>query len=442
MRKRNNKEKKLSLQKIFNIISFTFILACCVFYGGRFIKLYLENNKTEQIKVLADTIKENNKDNLKNIKGEYYFFREDINNYIKYSNINWRIIKINQDNTITITTDNSLTSLAAGEKQNYNNSHLNSWLNNQNKDYTGILENALDNKNKYLTYTNTCINNIDDTKNIECTEKTDETYITIPSLYDYINTGSNKGFMNNDEYYYLINSNSENKLWYVNNEGKIGTSDGTDIIGIKPVITIKNTVTSTGGDGSINNPYTFEQEQNLLGSYVKLGNDTWRIYNIEKDNIKLSLNNFLTINNEEIKYKYSNNGYYHNDTKKDTLAYYLNKEYLNTLSYKDIINEIEYSNGMYNNTNNYDYTKTLETKVKTKVSLLSIGDIILNTDKTNHFTSTGLSKESNLVYTVQDKLRLYGKISTNKLNIMPTISIKKELLTKGTGTFDNPLEVE
>ena len=95
MKKRNNKERKLSLQKIFNIISFTFILACCVFYGGRFIKLYLENNKTEQIKVLADTIKENNKDNLKNIKGEYYFYGEDINNYIKYSNINWRIIKIN-----------------------------------------------------------------------------------------------------------------------------------------------------------------------------------------------------------------------------------------------------------------------------------------------------------------------------------------------------------
>ena len=40
-------KKKLSIQKIFNLISFMFLLACVIFYGGRFIKLYIENNKVE-----------------------------------------------------------------------------------------------------------------------------------------------------------------------------------------------------------------------------------------------------------------------------------------------------------------------------------------------------------------------------------------------------------
>ena len=34
------------------------------------------------------------------------------------------------------------------------------------------------------------------------------------------------------------NINEENKVWYVDYEGKITTNNGADIIGVKPVITI------------------------------------------------------------------------------------------------------------------------------------------------------------------------------------------------------------
>ena len=36
------RKRKLNFQKIFNLVSATFILACCIFYGTRFIKLYIE----------------------------------------------------------------------------------------------------------------------------------------------------------------------------------------------------------------------------------------------------------------------------------------------------------------------------------------------------------------------------------------------------------------
>ena len=58
--KRKSKKRRLNFQKIFNLLSFTFLLSCVIFYGSRFIKLYLENNKTEESKLLGDIIKENN----------------------------------------------------------------------------------------------------------------------------------------------------------------------------------------------------------------------------------------------------------------------------------------------------------------------------------------------------------------------------------------------
>lgn len=438
-------KRKISVQKIFNLVSLMFLLACVIFYGGRFIKLYIENNKVEETNSMAKNIKENNKDNknFKIVNGEYYFSGTNINNYVSYSNLLWRIIKINNDNTITMISDSSITSLAKGENKEYNSSYISKWLNKKdNEEYTGMLENNLNNMSKYLTFTKTCKDIIEDTKSISCKDLTEDTYITIPSLNDYVNTGGNDSFMNNGEYFYLINNNKENKSWYIDNEGKLGKSNGADIIGIKPVITIKATIETTGGDGTKDNPYTFEGENSLFGSYVKLGNDIWRIYEINDKEVKLSLNNYLIINNDEQKYNYSSNGYQYNDTKNKTLAYYLNNTYLNKLSYKDLIKETKFANGLYSNTTNFDYTKVLKETIDTKMSLLSLGDPILNNKLTNYFMSTGIDKNSNNMYVFQNDFKLYTKSSSTSLKIVPVISIDKDKLTKGTGTIDSPLEVE
>lgn len=438
MSKERSKKSKISFQKIFNLVSFTFLLACVIFYGGRFIKLYLENYKVEETNSIANDIKESNKDNenFKNINSEYYFYGTDVNNYVSYSNLIWRVIKVNNDNSITIVLDNSITSLANS------NSSIDKWLNKTEEEYTGILENNLNNLNKYLTYTNTCKDVIEDTKNITCKETIEDTYITTPSLNDYVNTGGSNGFMNNEEYYYLINTNNENKYWYIDSDGKLGKTDGSDVLGVKPVITIKGTIELTGGNGTKDSPYTFEEETTLFGSYVKLGEDLWRIYEVNDDEIKLSLNNYLTINGTEEKYNYSQNGYYHNDTKTKTLAYYLKNTYLNSLSYKDLIKETKFANGLYSNTTEFDYTKVLNETVDTKVSVLSVGNPILNPELTNYFMSTGINKNSNYIYVFQNDFKLYTKTVTTSLKIVPTITIDKNILTKGTGTINDPLEVE
>ena len=166
------------------------------------------------------------------------------------------------------------------------------------------------------------------------------------------------------------------------------------------------------------------------------------IYEINDKEVKLSLNNYLIINNDEQKYNYSSNGYQYNDTKNKTLAYYLNNTYLNKLSYKDSIKETKFANGLYSNTTNFDYTKVLKETIDTKMSLLSLGDPILNNKLTNYFMSTGIDKNSNNMYVFQNDFKLYTKSSSTSLKIVPVISIDKDKLTKGTGTIDSPLEVE
>lgn len=440
---KKGRKRKINIQKVFNLVSFTFLLACVIFYGSRFIKLYIENNKVEKITVLSDNIKDNNKDNqnFKEINEAYYFTNDEENNYVEYSNILWRIIKINKDKSVTVVADKAITSLAPGQNKKYDNTYINKWLNKSNENNTGILESNLNNIEKYLTYTETCKDTVTDTKNITCKDKIKETYITLPSIYDYVNTGGNNGFLNNEEYFYLANANKDNNLMYIDDTGKTNYTED-EILGVKPVITIKNTITLKEGNGSKENPYTFEDSKGLFGSYVKLGKDIWRVYNVTDNSIKLSLNDYLKLNNQEVKYKYSNNGYYHNDTTNGSLAYYLKNTYLTSLSYKNIINEDKFANGIYNNTTNYDYTKVLASTVDTKIGLLSIGDIFLNDEATNYYLSTGVSKDNNKIYVMESDYKLYTKVSTTNLKIVPTISIKKEVLTKGTGTSSDPYEVD
>ena len=438
--------KKLSFEKIFCFISILFILSCCIFYGTRFIKLYLENKKVEitEKNTLTKALKDNNtsNENFKSVNGQNYFTEDADNNYLLYSNILWRIIKINDDNSITAISNNSLTSLAYGKNEKYKESYVYKWLNETNDKYSGILEKSLNNIETYLQKTATCLDELDEITNIPCKEIDNSSYITLLSIADYLNVGSKDSYLSNEEYFYLSNNNSESKIWYVEEEGTLSLSTGTDIIGIRPVNTIKSNTDYIDGDGTIDKPYTIEKDNSLFGSYVKLDNETWRIYEVNENEVRLMLNDYLKINNQTVSYKYSNISSYHDDYKQGSIAYYLNHNYLNTLSYKDKIKEVTWSNGYYNSDTNYDYTNALKDTIESKVALMSVGNIFLNNELKNYHTMTGNKQKGSMIYTIQSNKKSYLKQISSEANVVPTISIDKKLLNKGKGTIDSPYEME
>lgn len=405
--------------------------------------LYIENNTTdiESITNLSKrvTAEHANQSYFKNINSNYYFVGNTDKNYVKYKNITWRIVKITNNNSTVLISDEPLTSLAFGSNT-YEESPITDWLNETNNEQSGILTNAIG--SDYLTNTNACIDTLDDTKNITCDDIYDEYQISLLSMFDYANAGSSDSYINNGYYTYLSNTNNDNEVWYIDDEGKLNTSNGTDIYGIKPVITLNSTVELIEGEGTKDNPYQIEKENDLFASYVKLDNDLWRIYNIEDNNLKLVLTDYLKTDDENYQTIYSSTTSFHNDEKVGTLAYYLNNTYFNRLNYSDQILNNYWSNGYYSSENNFDYTEALDKEVDTEIALLSIGDINLVPSLDEFFLSTGLNNMDNKIYVYNNDGIITDQRVTSKANVVPTISIDKNILTKGTGTIDDPYGME
>ncbi len=214
------------------------------------------------------------------------------------------------------------------------------------------------------------------------------------------------------------------------------------MIGLRAVITVKGNTNVESGNGTLNSPYNFESEKSLFGSYVKLGEDTWRIYQVNEETISLVLNNLLEVNNETVERIYASSGYNYNTSKWNTLAYYLNNTYLNSLSYKNNIELTSWANGYYGADNNYNYIEALNDTNEAYIGLLNISNIRLNNEIKNYFLMNGSTKNGSLIYLASNNGTIYSTSSDEKNYILPTITIKKELLTKGEGTIDSPLEME
>ena len=90
--------------------------------------------------------------------------------------------------------------------------------------------------------------NINDIKKTTCKKLDNSNLISTISAYEYVRALANDSYLNNNSYYWT-STNSTDSAYYVFDKGGITTSNERDILGIRPVITLKgNTIVS--GDGS------------------------------------------------------------------------------------------------------------------------------------------------------------------------------------------------
>ena len=423
------KKRKICFLKIFNALSIIFLLGCCVFYGIRFVKYYSKSKEKAIVESnsLGKKILDTNMESLEDINKSYYFKNDANNNYVLYSNILFRIIKIEENNVLTLISDESLTYLAWGENKTVKDSYIINWLNKTLENHSGVLQNNLNSLISYAKNGEICSDTIDEAK-ASCENYINDYFITTLSVKDYINTGADKSFINNGEYFYLSDITSDNKIWFVNNEGKLNKSTGKDVYGVRPVIKLKENLDYASGDGSKNNPYIIETNDGLFGKYVKLDNDIYRIISVNGDNLKLMANDYIKANNQAIENLYSNTTTAFNKDAYGSLAYYLNNTFLNSLSYKDEIIDADYYNGYYGESNGFNYYETFDKTVRAKVGIISVGDIILNYDLCNYYTMTSSTLNDNYVYIIQKNNLLYNKYIKTTANVVPVITISKDTL--------------
>lgn len=255
-------------EKIFVIISIIFLLGSIILYGSRFTYYYLKSkNKTKNTTDLYELVKNSEikyGDGLYNNGNEYVYKGVNVNNYVIYSNILWRIIKI-EDNKISLVMDKPITNIYYKDIDNFINNFK--------------IDKSLLNEIKILS----------------------REFYEAPGKNNFINNG----------YYTYLDDNH-----YLNDKGNINELTLDHLYGLKLMINInsKNIISGTGKKDS---PYLLDigvkniKDANI-GSYIIYNNTLWRI----KDN-----NEYITLISDEIVHNINLN----NDF--NTIYNYLNNEY-------------------------------------------------------------------------------------------------------------------
>jgi len=405
-------------EKIFIICNIIVILSIIGIYISRAVKYYKITNVIKENSKLVEILEKKviyNGDGLYKEEENYYFKGKNVDNYVLYNNILYRIIGFD-DNGIKLITNDTPTTLIYGTKDNYADSNIYNYLNNN---YLNIL-----NKEE-LVKSSWCNSNVDVNK-YECTNNIDD-YIGLISSKEYLNAGGKDSYLNNNTYFWLINSSLDNSKLYVNNEGTINNNYKNEndyySYGVRPVIVLPISIQNYKGDGSIEKPYVLSSNSEIMisnhsvGTYVKIGEYTFRIISKEDEYTRLLLDSNL----DKLSY---------NDAIK-----FINNEFISNIDSEILVKGKCYSNS-YNIGNNYNLKNENETTAY--ACLPNIGDLFIS-----EYDGIWLNTKYNnsLIYTISGS-SIFADLKSSTNNVRPIINVKNELIiSSGEGTKNNPLVV-
>ncbi|MGN0974144.1 MAG: hypothetical protein ACI4OT_05315 [Bacilli bacterium] len=422
--------KKGLLQKIFCILSALFILGCFILYGSRLVKyyrIYNPKDNTNTTNALADAILKESSvvtsgEGLYRVSGSYIYKGQNVNNYLKYSNFTWRILKIGTDGTIDLILDDSINVISFDkESTDYRESDINEYL---NKVFIKNLNTDL------LVKTSVCLDKVEDVNSISCNDTNVDNYVKIIDISTFLNSKVDDTTFISDEYTSNIwtSNTSNNKVWSINGLSLSQTAPDEAYF-VKPVVTLNNTNKLLSGKGTKDKPYEIEKKNGVqVGDYVQLGEDNYIIYEMDKDIVKLQSTSIDKLG----LYSYSDVSVKFDINDNSSVANYLNTEYYNSLSYKDKLEKTTWYTGRYNGKYNDIYKDSAESYI----GMLNVSDIKFG-NLYGYYLLTPVS--NNKVYIYEEELEA-SKTNITRY-IRPTIAIKKNILKSGKGLQDNPYKV-
>ena len=408
------KSKMKKNEKIFVLVSLVFILGCICFYGYRLVHYYKKFNpsKKESNGLLSIEIPKSSTlvtegSGLYGLNGAYVYKGDVDDNYIMYSGLLFRIVKINYGSNTEIMLDNKINILAYGKDKNYSESDINNYL---NEVFMGII-----NKDG-LEKMDICIDvKADIQQNKKC-KKSIKVYSTILDSSDYIlSVHDGKTYINDEEsLLYLRDKLNTETGNVIANNGQISYINGDESYDIKPVISLRYDTKIISGTGTKDDPYIVDEETSNIGKVISLGDYDWTIIKDDGDYATLTLKEPI----DNLK-PYGND---FNPSDTGSIAYYLNNDFYNSLSFKDDIVDTTFETGNY--TNNY---KEIEGKtVIAKVGLLSIKDFKMDNTEMQYLLLNKANDEE--VYAVDKSMYTVS----NRLSkaIRPVIRVKSELVSE------------
>ena len=413
--KSRKRVKKKALQSLFCLVSAIFLLGCIAFYGYRFIKYYRiynpkVNSQDGSVLLAKDIVGKSefatdDEDGLISSSGNYIYKGAVDNNYLRYNDMLWRIVRINSDNSIDIILNDYISLLPWNSSVvEFTKSDIYEYLNNE---FLNKLDKDMLNKTSF------CTDKIVDLSNITCDNTDINSYVKLLDVANFLNSVNNgKSYLVNDGEILWLSDYGNDKIWHTNGIN-VSQSDANIFYEVRPMVRLKNTTVYKDGDGTIDKPFEASKRDSLkVGSKVVLGEDKWIVMDIQND-IKLMRETTLE---KQTDFDLEKNTY-----KDSKLMKYLNETYLNSLSYKDMLVETTWTGGIYKN----KISDMKSDSFKSKVSIPSLLDINFDSKVGLYFTTVG---EEDRVYVYDNPLRP-GRVTTYR-GVRPCIAISKDNLNK------------
>ena len=376
----------------------------------------------------------------------------EVNNYVLYSGMMWRIVKVNDNGTVKLITNDTLANISysTGMKKD---GYVYKWLN----DY---FYKKLYKPSKYIVDSSWCSDKTDDIKDgSNCKDSSINAKVGLITLQEYNQSALDDTYLNNGMTFWTMTSNSKKGV-YANHKGyEIEINAKTDYNGVRPVINIKKGVSIISGKGTFDNPYVLEGynygkagnklNTRISGEYIKYSGYLWRI--IDNDSslgTKIVMDNVLADEDDnflEISYgkSYDNNPKVFSIKNKDSIGYKLNKNLKDYLITKKMVKG-SYSVDFYK-----DGIKE-KNKSKEVKCLLSIPDIteIYSIGTAENITGAFYvrnvldSKNKILVVNALYQTDEFYDFVFDMAGIKVVTYIDKDVLIKsGKGTYNVPYEL-
>ena len=398
---------------------------------------------------------------------------EDPNNYIWYSGKLWRAVSVNKEaNTTKLVTQWNISAVPynASGNEAFEGSYMEDWLNDTSVD--GFLGNLRDYENFIVTDAKwNATMTTSSSKPAETTMVEDA--VGLLNYYEYVTsyrgTTYSNGYLNNGLMWWTLTPVSASYVRNVNSRGNADFNRSSDAHGARPSINLKSSIKIVDGDGTIDNPYRLngDNDNNLSGTllssrysgeYIKFGNDENNLYRIVSHETE-GLTKITSAEPLKNSGTFITSAFGDSETfsSTNTIGTFLNGEYLTSYidsTYSDMIEDSSTwylgtvgSGTSYKLAKYTDATGTTLTSSTTaaKVGLLRLGELMsgqfdIYSNNTIYWTLTPY-KASNVRY-VHNGGYAYYYAPADSLGVRPSVNLKSNVqITSGTGVKSDPFVI-
>ena len=445
-----------------------------VFSGKLRVEVSQEREK-EVATVLLNNIPEENINTED--KDQTFITGSNPNNYIWYSGNLWRAVSIDSsDNSVKLVTSSNISSIPYDDDSSaFEGSYIEEWLNDTSVD--GFLGNLRQPEKFIKMNSKWNASQMADNSKPPREEEGGTIVEDTVGLLNYYEFGKISEYINDMRSTYLLTPYDSTNIWYFYQYSifNFSISDKSNNIqnpGIKASINLKPEIKVVDGDGSEDDPYRLEgdNDKNLKGTklntrysgeYISFGvgeNNLYRIVSHEFEGLtKITSASVLKENGENKTIGFNSNYPLSNIYSVETsLGSFLNNEFLDNYLAAKQRNMVEKDSiwylGELNNGENYKLTKyadinmtgyTSDTVIAT-VGLLRAGELMAGVGYYNvaYWLITPINNNIS-VRLFNGNGTLYQYNILNPFAIKPTLNLKSNvIITSGDGTKENPFAIE